>query len=114
MKQTDDIDIDRLVSELRRVAEKLERLSRRTTTVESLIVDALGSLGPLSAYRLVKVTRRGRARVYAGLRSLAAAGRIKRTRTGWSLVEVALDASTDPPVDPQIDREVENREPPRQ
>src|SRR5689334_11930792 len=80
MKKTADIDLARLAADMRRAAEALDRVSRRGVPVEELLLDALGSLGTLSAYRLVKVTRRGRERVYAGLRALEASGRIRRTR----------------------------------
>lgn len=123
----DRIDLDRLVSELRRVAEKLDRLSRRTTTVESLVVEALGSLGPLSAYKLAKVTRRGRERLYAALRSLEKDGRIVRSREGYRLPDAGdsiiespasvveterREPGSLPPVDPQIRRARESDEAP--
>lgn len=109
-----DIDFARLAADMRRAAEALDRVSRRRVPVEELLLDALGSLGPLSAYRLVKVTRRGRANVYAGLRALEAAGRIKRTRSGWSLVDERASGATDPGVLLQTERPSETTEPPRQ
>ena len=57
MKKTTDINLRPLAGDLRRLAESLDKLGGRRRPVDDLILGALDALGPLSAYRLVKVTR---------------------------------------------------------